>query len=207
MASDDNRGDEGTDDPSDVSEERLPAYAKRRLDAAAKENAILEAQNRADQVARHWGKRAQLAMVGEPLRSYRRRLLKPFQQYSPDYKAVDLALICDPQTFAIAEKTIYRRCGSCVERQQPAAPGRAAPGRSHRPVRSHGVGIRRLLACGNGAVPAAAASRARRSDQQEPRQPVLNRRAPDGSQHRRPRVALAVRWRGRHARRASSLVR
>ena len=67
MASDDSRSDEGTDDPSDVSEERLPGYAKRRLDAAAKENAILEAQNRADQVARHWGKRAQLAMVGEPL--------------------------------------------------------------------------------------------------------------------------------------------
>jgi hypothetical protein len=107
MASDDSRSDEGTDDPSDVSEERLPAYAKRRMDAAEKENRILEAQNRADQVARHWGKRAQLAMVGEPLRSYRRRLLKPFQQYSPDYKAVDLNLISDPKTFDIAEKVIF----------------------------------------------------------------------------------------------------
>lgn len=108
MASDDNRGDQGTDDPSTEIEDRLPPYARRKVaDDAEKENATLEAQARADRVCRLWGKRAPEAMMGEPVRSYRRRLLKPLQQFSDEYSKVDLNLISDPRTFDIAERAIF----------------------------------------------------------------------------------------------------
>ena len=105
MASDDNRGDQGTDDPSTEIEDRLPPYARRKVaDDAEKENATLEAQARADRVCRLWGKRAPEAMMGEPVRSYRRRLLKPLQQFSDEYSKVDLNLISDPTHFRYCRK-------------------------------------------------------------------------------------------------------
>jgi hypothetical protein len=46
-------------------------------------------------------------MMGESLRGYRRRVLKLFQQHSPDFAKVDLALIRDPMSFDVAERTIF----------------------------------------------------------------------------------------------------
>lgn len=107
MASDDDRADEGTDDPSTDIEDRLPPYARRKMADAAHENQLLEAQTKADAVARHWGKRAPMAMMGEPVRVYRRRLASMFKQHSPSFAKADLQLIRDPASWDIAEQQIY----------------------------------------------------------------------------------------------------
>jgi hypothetical protein len=79
MASDDDRKDADDEDMGEDGEK-----PRRRAAAdAAEENKILEQQTKADHVMRHWGKRAPQAMMGEPLRVYRRRLASMLKQHSP----------------------------------------------------------------------------------------------------------------------------
>ena len=93
-------------DPDDDDGTEAPRQRKVMTDAAT-ENALLEAQSKADAVAMHWGKRAPRAMIGESVRTYRRRLANMFREHSPDYRRADLSLISDPSAFAAAEKQIY----------------------------------------------------------------------------------------------------
>jgi hypothetical protein len=69
-------------------------------------NAFADAQAQADAVAAQWGGRAPAPLVGESLRGYRRRLIRPFQKYSAVYKGVDLTKFPDV-AFDQAEVRVY----------------------------------------------------------------------------------------------------
>jgi hypothetical protein len=64
-------------------------------------------QARADRIYGYHGQQADKPLYGETLNAYRRRLLVPFQQFSPAFKHADLRVLAvDPAGFNHAEKTI-----------------------------------------------------------------------------------------------------
>jgi hypothetical protein len=119
MASDDNRADEGTDDPSTTIEDRLPPYARRKGDAVREEELHAD-QARADQVAQHWGRRAVHLRDGDTLHSYRVRSGNAEKQFSKKYRAVDLNEIRDPRALKIAVDEI--RADSIEASSNPTTP-------------------------------------------------------------------------------------
>ena len=121
MASDDDRADEGTDDPSTDIEDRLPPYARRKMADAAHENQLLEAQTKADAVARHWGKRAPMAMMGEPVRVYRRRSGLDVQAAQPELREGRPAAHPRSGELGHCRAANLCRCDQGIERQQRAS--------------------------------------------------------------------------------------
>ncbi|EMO5715247.1 DUF2213 domain-containing protein [Enterobacter bugandensis] len=93
------------------------ADEKERQDAAdAEEQAKKDAaeaemkadtQARADNAYASFGQRARAPMAGESAADYRKRLLKGMQQYSDEYKSVDISAIHDAALLDIAERKIY----------------------------------------------------------------------------------------------------
>ncbi|UGC97717.1 nudix hydrolase [Pantoea phage PdC23] len=73
----------------------------------AERNEIADAQVKADSVFASHGKRAPVPLQGEKPMAYRRRMMVQLQQFSGDYKDVDLSAIADAQVLKIAEKQIY----------------------------------------------------------------------------------------------------
>lgn len=73
----------------------------------AERNEIADAQVKADSVFASHGKRAPVPLQGEKAMAYRRRMMVQLQQFSNDYKDVDLSAIADAQVLKIAEKQIY----------------------------------------------------------------------------------------------------
>ena len=55
-------------------------------------------QARANRVYDAWGKNAPEPMHGEELNNYRRRLLTPYQHYSPAFKKADLKVLLKEMT-------------------------------------------------------------------------------------------------------------
>jgi hypothetical protein len=87
---------------------RSPGEAKQVVaDSAATRHALLDAQSRVDQVALRFGQRADLPLHGETLRDYRRRQLRRYQRFSPQYKAADLDSISDEQVWNGVEERIF----------------------------------------------------------------------------------------------------
>jgi hypothetical protein len=64
-------------------------------------------QARADRIAAIFSAHAPSPMQGEKLTNYRRRLLRPFQQYSELYKKIDLCTLGTPELLHAAEEIIY----------------------------------------------------------------------------------------------------
>ena len=95
------------DDAEDEGEPEMTPGARRKAADAKAEEAMAHAQQRADNVARHWGLRAPMPQLGESVRVYRRRALNLLKQHSPDYRRADLALISDKAAFDAAEKQIF----------------------------------------------------------------------------------------------------
>lgn len=85
----------------DAIEKMLP---KERTDS---DMAVMtDAQAKADNVARAFGKSAPRFLNGEDILSYRRRLARDFQEHSPAWKAVDLGVLND-SVLTVAEAAIY----------------------------------------------------------------------------------------------------
>ncbi|WP_291969463.1 NUDIX domain-containing protein [Candidatus Symbiopectobacterium sp.] len=70
-------------------------------------NDVADAQVKADSVFSCFGKRAPMPLSGEKPQAYRRRLMVQLQEYSPDFKTVDLSSIADSALLGFAEKQIY----------------------------------------------------------------------------------------------------
>lgn len=85
---------------------RKDAEEKERLDAAESEMKA-DCQARADNAYQSFGQRARAPMQGESAADYRKRLLKGLQQYSPEYKSVDISAIHDAALLDIAERKIF----------------------------------------------------------------------------------------------------
>jgi hypothetical protein len=84
--------------------------AHRAADAAEdrkNREAMVDAQARADHVARCFGMQSEPPMAGEAPLAYRRRLLRRYQCYSPKFKDADLHAITDAATFGGVEAIIY----------------------------------------------------------------------------------------------------
>jgi hypothetical protein len=123
---DDNRKDDRGDDPEDPDrqgtdpkqtaaddDDRSPA---RRADAARAEAAREEAENEDNRYQAQGdfdkvfyaleGTRAPPPLAGERARTYRVRMLRQLQKYSPEHKDVDLAAIPDPKLFELTDRRI-----------------------------------------------------------------------------------------------------
>ena len=85
---------------------------ERRRDAAR-----LGHQAVADAVYQEFGKNAPGPLAGEPVRVYRRRLLRDLIRFSPAYKNVDLGTLHDARAFAVAERQI--RSDALAEARRP----------------------------------------------------------------------------------------
>ena len=100
-------------------EARKDRAAKRRADAMKtrtvadaererqEENARADAQHRADSVAAMFGERAPPPMSGEDTLTYRKRMLRRFVKYSPQFKDADIHAIADAATFGGIEAVVY----------------------------------------------------------------------------------------------------
>jgi hypothetical protein len=75
--------------------------------ADEEEEAMADAQAKADSVYAAFGKSASRPLKGEGLMSYRKRMARGLQAYSDAYKEVNLAGIKDAKLLAIAEKQIF----------------------------------------------------------------------------------------------------
>lgn len=64
-------------------------------------------QVKADSVFAAFGERAPVALSGENVDSYRRRLLNKLKQYSPAFKTSEISTIADSATLDLVEKTIF----------------------------------------------------------------------------------------------------
>ncbi|HEO9044223.1 TPA: DUF2213 domain-containing protein [Enterobacter kobei] len=82
------------------------AAEKERKDEAEAETKA-DTQARADNAYASFGQRARAPMAGESAADYRKRLLKGMQQYSDEYKSVDISAIHDAALLDIAERKIY----------------------------------------------------------------------------------------------------
>jgi hypothetical protein len=67
----------------------------------------VEAQVRADQACVAFGERAPLPMQGETPLAYRKRLLRPYRRYSPDYEKIDVDAVNDAAMFAVIEQRVF----------------------------------------------------------------------------------------------------
>jgi hypothetical protein len=67
----------------------------------------VQAQVRADQACVAFGERAPPPMQGETPLAYRKRLLRPYRKYSPDYKEIDVDTVNDAAMFAVIEQRVY----------------------------------------------------------------------------------------------------
>ena len=87
------------------------ANAAGRPQSNADRAQLANAQARADAVAQHFGQQAPAPITGESLLNYRKRLLAPYRDYSPNWTDADAEEIEDPRTreqvFAIMENTVY----------------------------------------------------------------------------------------------------
>lgn len=101
-------------------EEKAKADAEEKAKADAEEKAKMDsikadedsgmfadAQAKCDSVAQLYNQQAGRQLVGETLLDFRRRLVKPFQQHSSQWKTANLSAITDSAVFDIAEKAIY----------------------------------------------------------------------------------------------------
>jgi len=68
---------------------------------------FINAQSKADAVAKAFGGSAPAPLVGESLSGYRTRLLEPFLQHSKTFKNANVAKIGDPSAFAAVEDSIF----------------------------------------------------------------------------------------------------
>jgi hypothetical protein len=131
---DDDRGEDPGDpdheatDPkqtaSDTATSRADAVRRQRADAAREEaendDSRYQAQAEFDRVFYALeGTRAPQPLVGERARTYRVRMLRQLQKYSPDHKDVDLKTITDPKLFELTDRRI--RADALGVAQDPAA--------------------------------------------------------------------------------------
>jgi hypothetical protein len=91
-------------------------------DKPATENQLADAQCKADAVASLWGQQAPKPLSGESLLGYRRRLLKPFIQYSNAFAKVDIYAVKDKATFDGIETKVYADATEASKRPD-VAPG------------------------------------------------------------------------------------
>jgi hypothetical protein len=68
---------------------------------------LADAQSRADKVCIEFGSRADMPMLGESPTAYRRRLLRPFWKFSPEWQGIDLEGINDSKVLDIAETRVF----------------------------------------------------------------------------------------------------
>jgi hypothetical protein len=105
------RGEDGQQG-RDGSTGRKPGDATELVADAAKKSGFSEqakfadAQQQADRIYTGFSQSAPPPMAGEQLLNYRKRLLRPLQQHSKEFSAVDLARL-DRQTLAGVESRIY----------------------------------------------------------------------------------------------------
>jgi hypothetical protein len=85
------------------------ADAQTRADDAARrhETLMADAQARADAIAIEFGEKAPPPLSGEKLFDYKRRLLRRYQRFSPDFKEIDLHKVTDPAVFFGIENRVY----------------------------------------------------------------------------------------------------
>lgn len=100
------------------------------MDAVLTRKALADAQARCDEAARLHGLSAAPPMTGETVRDYRLRLLGKFQQYSKDFKDIELSAISDEKLLDPIEARIY--ADAIAEASSPAS----APAGMLREVRS-----------------------------------------------------------------------
>jgi hypothetical protein len=90
---------------------RKPGEARRTAADAERERSEeherTDAQARCDAVAQLFGERSPAPMSGENTMAYRKRLLRRFQQHSPQFKDADLGAIADAATFTGVESVVY----------------------------------------------------------------------------------------------------
>jgi hypothetical protein len=67
-----------------------------------------EHQAQANRIARAFGQEAPGPLDGESLTKYRQRLMAPYQQHSPTWKAANLSGVSDEAVLTVAEDQIYR---------------------------------------------------------------------------------------------------
>jgi len=129
---DDANDDHHEDDHEPVAEQptQTPNMAKEVVadslraddDARRYETDLADAQARADSIAIEFGEHAPRPLSGERLFDYKRRLLRRYQRYSPDFKDVDLGKITDAATWSGIENKIYNDAREAAGRPQ-AGPG------------------------------------------------------------------------------------
>jgi hypothetical protein len=90
--------------------------------AGDERDALAAAQARADSVACHFGERVSAPTPGETSLSYRRRILRPFLQHSPQFKeaAIDIA---DDATLGLIENRIFVDATNAARTAAEARPG------------------------------------------------------------------------------------
>jgi hypothetical protein len=81
--------------------------------------ALADAQARADSISHAFGEQCPPPLSGEGLLAYRRRLLRQFQRFSPDFEKVDLSKVTDSAMFDGIEKRIF--ADAIVAAQSPSA--------------------------------------------------------------------------------------
>ncbi len=111
VVEDEDDTDKDKDKDKDTQRRKGEGQATRVAADAAREvrdrDARADAQYRADAVANCFGERAPPPMAGEATLAYRRRLLRQYQQHSPQFKGADLHAITDAATFDGVEAVIY----------------------------------------------------------------------------------------------------
>lgn len=88
--------------------------------------AFADAQANCDSVAQMFGKQAPRPLAGETTLAFRKRIVGPFKQYSPDWKNVDVTLL-SKDGFEIAERQIYRDAQAAAKNPPDLGPGMLRP--------------------------------------------------------------------------------
>ncbi|EKM5742870.1 DUF2213 domain-containing protein [Enterobacter kobei] len=101
------RKDAEEQDPKDAEEQDPKDAEEQAKKDAAEAETKADTQARADNAYASFGQRARAPMAGESAADYRKRLLKGMQQYSDEYKSVDISAIHDEAMLDIAERKIY----------------------------------------------------------------------------------------------------
>lgn len=87
---------------------------------------FIEAQARADSVAKLFASQAPPSLQEETLGAYRARLMSPFQAHSPTWKQVNLHKIAsDSAALDAAEAQVYKDAVAAATRNNPGDPLRA----------------------------------------------------------------------------------